>query len=442
MNTLLHENKHTLKLAFPIIVSNLGQMLLGLTDTVMIGRVGTVELAAVALMNTLVHLFMVLGIGWAIAVSIQVSHAHGSSHATGKRIALAHGFILSILLGIVVWIGMKCSMPLFSHLKQPVDVLQVMPEYLFWIAPSIAFMMPTMVLKSYAEAVNRPWGVFAIQLAGVALNVLLNAALIFGMWGFPEMGLAGAGLATFISRVLTLLGLICYLHGYFPDARLTGNRLYWKECKTLMILATPITSQMLMEFGAFATSAIFIGQLGSLPMAAHQIALTCAATTYMIPMGISNAVGIRVGHSLGSGSITRCRHIVMGAQSLTLFIMGLFAIFYLTLGEHIARVFSHEPDLIALTVSLLSITGIFQLFDGVQIVSVGALRAMKDVAVPTAFCFIGYWLVAIPLGYGLGFGLKRGVTGFWMGLAAGLLMAACLMSVRLALLLRRNQRTL
>ena len=342
-----------------------------------------------------------------------------------------HGGTLSLFLGLLVWAGMVFSLPVLHQLKQPAEVLLVLPQYMKWIAPSMALMMPIMVMKSFAEALNRPWGVFSIQLAGVFLNIGLNALLIFGMYGFPAMGLAGAGLATFLSRLITLLGMGLYLNWAFIEAKLGKFLLQGKEFKALTKLASPITAQMLMEFGAFGVTAIMIGQLGSLPMAAHQIALTCATTTYMIPMGLSQAVGIRVGHSIGANAIEKCKHIVIGAQGLTILVMGAFALIYLNMGNAIARAFTPDPALIALTVSLLSIIGIFQMFDGIQVVSVGALRAMKDVKIPTLLSFIGYWIFAFPFGVWLGFGVQKGVTGFWLGLAIGLAFAATFMSLRL-----------
>ncbi|MDF3127812.1 MATE family efflux transporter [Kiritimatiellaeota bacterium B1221] len=443
MQTILHENKHTLKLAFPIIVSHLSQMLLGLTDTLMVGQLGAVELAGVALMNILIHLVFVLGIGLAIAVSIQTSHQHGSGQAAESEATLFHGIFLSLLLGGLVWMGMQNSMPLLIRLKQPAEVLAIFPQYLKWIAPSMAFMMPIMIFKSYAEAQNRPWGVFWIQLAGVALNIGLNALLIFGYGGFPRMELEGAGMATLIARIFTLFALGIYIFRTTPQLSLKGRGIHRAECKSLLLLASPIAAQMLMEFGSFSASALLIGQLGSLPLAAHQIALTCATTTYMIPMGLANAVSIRVGHALGANAIDRARHIVAGAQGLTLLIMGIFAILYLNIGGKIAGAFNSDPELIALAAALLSIVGIFQLFDGIQVVSVGALRAMKDTKIPTLLCFIGYWLVSFPFGLWMGFKLQWGVKGFWMGLATGLTIAATSMSLRLIWLLRkRNEPSL
>ncbi|MGA0333165.1 MAG: MATE family efflux transporter [Kiritimatiellia bacterium] len=437
MQTLFHENKHTLKLAFPIIISHLGQVLLGLTDTLMIGRVGTVELAAVALMNILIHLVMVLAFGLSIAVTVQVSHAHGAGESGGGKSALFHGLTLSAILGTGVWIAMIFSTPWLQRIQQPPEVLAVLPDYLQWIAPSMALMMPVIVIKSFAEAQNRPWGVFWIQIGGVLLNIALNAVLIFGMYGVPALGLTGAGIATFIARLLTLggLGFFVFRPRFLPPDPV---RLRLAEYWDLLRLAAPITTQMLMEFGAFAVSALLIGQLGSLPMAAHQIALTCATASYMIPMGLSSAVGIRVGHAMGAGARERCRQILWGAQGTTVLIMGSFAALYLGAGRWTAAAFTPEPELITLAATLLSIAGVFQLFDGIQVVSVGALRAMKDVKVPTLLSMLGYWGVAFPFGVWLGFGLERGVTGFWTGLATGLGIAAFSMSLRLIWLLRKS----
>jgi MATE family multidrug resistance protein len=384
----------------------------------------------------------VLGIGLATAVSIQVAHAHGSGSDRGAADAFRHGIQVAVVLGISVWGLLILAAPHFHLLRQPPEVLAILPGYLHAVAASMAFMLPIMAMKSFAEAKNHPWPVFWIQLAGVGLNIGLNALLIFGLAGFPALGLTGAGIATLIARAATCAVMLVYLR---RSRTLSASRpKRWLEPPRrgdlweITKLSTPITAQMLMEYGAFATSALLIGTLGSLPMAAHQIAITCAATTYMLPMGLSGAVGIRVGHCAGAGALTRCRTLITGAQLMTVLIMGTFAVIYLTAGHWIARAFTTEPDLIVLTVALLSIAGMFQLFDGIQVVSVGALRALKDVRIPTLLSFIGYWILSFPLAVFLGFGLDRGVTGFWTGLGIGLAISAISMTTRLVIILRRQ----
>jgi len=441
MHPLLSENKQTLKLAFPIITGHVGQMLLGLSDTVMIGRLGTVELAACAFINILVHLVMVLAIGLATSVSIQVAHAHGSDSDEAAASAFRHGFQIALVLGALVWLFLVATAPYLHVLRQPEEVLAVLPGYLHWVSASMAFMIPVMVMKSFAEAKDHPWPVFLIQFAGVLMNIAMNAILIFGLAGFPEMGLTGAGLATFLARAITLIWMFIYLRRSKTLAK--SRPASWLEPPrkrtlfTMARLAAPISFQMLMEYGAFATSAILIGTLGSLPLAAHQIALTCAATTYMIPMGLGGAVGIRVGHCLGAGEVHRTKRLILGAQAMTVLIMGTFAVGYLTQGALIANAFTAEEELITLSVSLLSIAGLFQLFDGVQVVSVGALRAAKDIVVPTLLSMVGYWGLAFPLGVALGFGTDMGVRGFWTGLGIGLGLSAVSQTTRLIMIMRR-----
>lgn len=442
MQTLLRENRHTLKLALPIMTGQLGQMLLGLTDTLMIGRVGTVELAAAAFVNVLVHLVLVAGIGLAAAVSVQVSHAHGSKDSDATARHLRHGFWVAVIGGGIMAGLLAASPPVLSFLGQKEDVLALTPPYLRWVAASLLFYMPSMIIKNFAEARHHPWPVFWIMLSGVLLNVGFNTLLIFGKAGFPAMGIEGAGLATFLARLLTFVGLWVYLRHsrHLRDGlpvRWLG-RLDFSELKALFRIATPITGQMSLEFGAFAASALLIGFFGSVPLAAHQIAITCAATTFMIPLGISMAVSIRVGHSLGSGRRSRARRIVFGAQGMASAAMLLFALIYLLAGGPIADAFTPDPALAALTVQLLAVTGIFQVFDGIQIVSMGALRAFKDVHVPTGILFFSYGVVGMPLGVYLAFAREMGALGLWLGLAGGLALAAALLSLRLAKHLRRD----
>jgi MATE family multidrug resistance protein len=303
------------------------------------------------------------------------------------------------------------------------------------------WMLPGMVIKSFTEARHHPWPVFWLQIAGVGINIVLNYLWIFGHGGFPAMGLAGAGMATFVARLFTLIGCGLYL---FRSRKWSTERprfapFHRHEFLALLSLAAPITAQMLMEFGAFAFGALMIGRIGSLPLAAHQIALTCAATSYMIPLGISTAAGIRIGHVLGAGAQLRARRIYWSGQCVTVLIMGGFGLWFYFGGTAIARAFTPDPELIGLTARLLVIAGMFQLFDGTQVMSVGALRAMRDVKIPTLFSLAGYWGIAVPLGLFLGFGRGWGVLGFWTGLATGLGLAALTLTLRAARQLRRVQ---
>ena len=443
MHSIFKESKTTFILATPIIAGQVSQMLLGLADTLMIGRVGTVELAAAAFANVLFHIPFFIAIGLTAAVSIQIAHAHGKAEHRAAADTLRHGVLLSVLAGIALSICLLGLLPFLALFQQPEEVTAITPEYLRWLAFSLIPMVPALAIKSFAEAKNHPWPVFWIFLGGVALNIVLNYILIFGNWGFPPMGLAGAGIATFIARCITLLLLAVYLkrsrtlRESLPDKWLRALRR--AEIFLLAKIGSPIAGQLLLEFGAFAMAALLVGQFGSVALAAHQIALTCAASTFMLPLGLSMALTIRVGHVYGSGARERCRSIIAGAHIAAFLIMSSCALAYIVAGDSIASLFIEDPAVIALTATMLVVTAFFQIFDGAQIISMGALRGMRDVNWPTVTAFFSFWIVGIPFGAWLAFGAGVGAIGLWIGLAAALAFAAATLSVRLTMLLRVRQ---
>jgi MATE family multidrug resistance protein len=435
MSSLFQENRKTLALALPLIAGQLSQMLLGLTDTLMIGRVGTVDLAAAAFANALIYLPLSITFGLAIAVSIQVAHHFGSGQRALAGESLRHGLFISILLALFLGALVCLSIPFLGYLDPPEAVLALVPPYLYWVAISFLAMVPTMVVKSFAEAQSEPWMVLWIQLGGVVLNVFLNVIFIFGHLGVPPMGLTGAGIATCLSRFATVAALWYYLvksrrlKVSLPKAWL--KRLERAECWTLTKMTCPISGQLLIEIGAFTMGAFLIGQFGAVPLAAHQIAVTCASMTFMLPLGVAMAVTIRVGHAVSADEPLRCRRIVAGAQIMGMLIMLACALSYIFFGGLIARGFTLDVDVVALTASILMIVAIFQLFDGIQVISSAALRGMRDVNFPTFILFVCFWLVAIPMGAALGFVGEYGALGVWIGLATGLGLAAVALSLRL-----------
>lgn len=435
MKAILKENKKTLSLAFPIVAGQLSQMLLGLSDTLMIGHLGTVELAVAALVNGLFLLAFVPAIGWFAAVSVQVSHAFGANQQSESAESFRNGLLVSVVIGIVLSGLLLALIPFLGLLRQPAEVVAMTPPYLIWVALSLIPIVPAMTIKSFAESRNHPWGVFWILLGGVALNVLLNYALIFGELGAPALGLVGAGVATFIARLLSMAALVRYLGRSATMA--PGRPPRWLipldtgKCKETARIALPVAGQLLLEIGAFTIAALIIGQFGPVALASHQIALTCASLTFMLPLGLSMAVTIRVAHSFGRGQADERRNLLMGAHATTFLIMSTCALAYIFAGDLIAKAFTTDPLVIALTSSLLVIVGFFQIFDGVQIISMSALRAMRDVNLPTGIIFACFWILGIPLGSLLAFSFDAGPQGLWIGLAAGLTLAAFALTLRL-----------
>jgi len=441
MHPILSENRRTIALALPIMAGHVGQMLMGWADTIMIGHTGMVPLAACAFANTVLMAPFVFGFGVLSAVSVKASIGHGSGdpHRAGR--ALRAGCWLAVAIGLAV-IGLMIVLSGSLHVfGQPPEVTSAAKTYLLLCAWSVLPALVSTSAKNFSEALSRPWLPFWIHMGAVLLNVLLNWLLIYGNLGFPKMGLEGAGWATLIARTVGAAVMVAYP---FCDRRLkAAARGRWiestlpREVKGLMILGLPVGTMHLAEISGFAMGSIMLGWLGVVPLAAHQIAITCAATTFMIPLGLSQAVSVRVGQARGAGELARCRPIIGGSLLLAIVVMGFFALIFIFAGKPIASIFTSEPELIQLSASLLFLAGFFQIFDGLQIVSSGALRGFEDVRVPMLIGFSAYWAVALPLCYFGGFVLQWGAIGVWLGFAAGLAFAAAALLTRLAIKLRQ-----
>ncbi|MDX6766592.1 MAG: MATE family efflux transporter [Candidatus Methylacidiphilales bacterium] len=431
---LRSELRETLGLALPIMAGQVGQMLMGTADTVMVGRVGTVPLAACALANTVMSVGLMFGIGLLASVSIQVSHAHGAGRPDHAAESLRHGLLLALVVGLAMGFGIQAGLPALSLLGQDPAVVREAGPFLVIIGWSLLFFLLGTVLKNFTEAQSSPWPAFWITMAGVLLNVVLNVFWIFGVAGFPALGLLGAGYATLVARIAIFLALLVYVlrapafRSALP-ARWFGG---WHPAviREQLHLGLPVGFQIVMEVGAFGAASLLMGWFGASALAAHQIALTCAATTFMVPLGLSMATTVRIGQVVGSGDLHRIRRIGLTSLGSVLVIMGASAVLFLLASEPLAREFLRDETVIPLAAHLLVVAGFFQLFDGAQVVGIGSLRGMKDVRVPALIAFTAYWVVALPLGWVLAFPAGFGPVGVWVGLAVGLAVAAVALQTR------------
>jgi MATE family multidrug resistance protein len=432
----------TLRLAAPIIIGQVSQMLMGVTDSVMIGRTGTVPLAASAFGGNVFSIFYVLGIGLMIPVAILVARARGAERPEEAGEYLRHGLALAVLCGLAETLVMALVGTQLHRFGQPAEVMAVVMPFYLLIASSITPVLIYLVLRQFAEAMGRPWVPMFIMLAGVGLNALLNWILIYGKLGVPALGLTGAALSTLISRSIGA-GVIFLWLRLDPVVRPAWPRRWlggWSRQRfgDLMHLGLPAGAMLTFESSAFVVSCVMIGWLGAVPLAAHQIAISCASLAFMFPLGLGMAAGMRVSHAVGADERERLRPIAFGAFGLGWMITLGFGIGFALGGRSIATWFVADPAVISLASQLLIVAGVFQMVDGTQVIGASVLRAVADVRVPMAITLAAYWGMALPVGYLLGVRGPLGAVGVWIGIASGLAVAALLLPWRFVRLTRRS----
>jgi MATE family multidrug resistance protein len=319
------------------------------------------------------------------------------------------------------------------HFGQPPEVLAIVRPFFLLIAASIALALFFQVQRQFAESLGRPWVPMGIMVADVGLNAFFNWVLVFGHLGFPALGLVGSGWATLLARLTAVLAIAFWLRcspTFAPVRAAPWNGWARWRFVQLLKLGVPASGMLLFEGGAFAAAALMMGWLGTVPLAAHQIAIGCASTTFMFPLGLSMAVSLRISRAVGEGRRIVLRPIGFGALVTGLILMTCFALAFGLAGRSIAGAFTPAAEVAELAAQLLAVGAVFQLFDGGQVISVGALRGLPDVRVPTAITFVAYWVISLPLGYWLAFHTRLGAVGLWTGLAAGLGCAALLLGWR------------
>ncbi|YCM43019.1 MATE family efflux transporter [Verrucomicrobiaceae bacterium 227] len=430
----MREGRGTLLLALPLMAGQVSQMLMVVVDTLMIGRLGTVDLAAATLAQTILHIPLMLGIGIAIAVSIKVSQARGAQTPERARIAVQHGFFLSLVLGALTFAISLAMLPLLPYLGQDPRVVDRVPTFFLLVSASMIPALASMAARSHADAMARPWPAFWIILGGVLLNVFLNWVLIGGKLGAPAMGLEGAGWATLIARIVTLVGVLMWLRNspqlrnWIPEHwfRIPERKpLYdfWK-------IVWPSSLQVSAEISAFIAASFLIGTLGAEALAAHQVAITCVSTIFMVPLGLSMAVTVQIGEAFGATTHERARPIVLSAWAMGLTFSLIFVGVFFVFGETIARWFLTETGPVEIVTGLFVIAAFFQIGDHSQILSSGVMRGLDDVRTPALMTFVAHWVIGMPLGYYLTFGPGMGAAGVWWGLSTGLTLAAIFLGAR------------
>ncbi|MCC5921267.1 MAG: MATE family efflux transporter [Cyclobacteriaceae bacterium] len=429
-----HHFKKTITLAYPVMLSQLGHVMVGVADSIMVGQLGTTPLAAASFANSILTVVMVIGIGISFGLTPLVARADGENRRDQMHKILRHGLLLCLGVGILLAGFVYLSEDLWPLLKQPGQVVSEAREYMIVVAISLIPFMVFQAFKQFAEGLSSTKPAMYITVSANILNIFLNYLLIFGKFGLPELGLYGAGIATLISRILMAIGIIVFfkkskvfqvfaeqLHRLKPTVSLM---------KDILRIGIPSAMQMVFEVAAFSFSAIMMGWFNEMVLAAHQIAINLASISYMVANGIGAAATVRVGNQLGRKDFPMLR-----AAGNTSFIMGIMlmsisCIIFIFARYQLPIIYINDPEVIQISAGLLAIAALFQLSDGIQVVGLGVLRGLADVKIPTVITLIAYWVIGLPLGYMLSFHWGVGPKGVWLGLLIGLTVAAILLLYR------------
>ena len=407
--------KDTWNLATPIMVGNLGNTGVGLADTIMIGNLGTKELAAVSLGNSVSILSLLFCIG--ISVGITPVIANNREKINNKTI-LIRGYVINLSIGILVCIVTILSGYILYLLQQPEEVVALTIPYLWIIGVSFIPIIFFQTGKQYAEGLMQTKKAMQIIITCNVINIASNYILIFGKFGFPELGLEGAGYATLFSRIIMGIWMTQYIIKADWNKSIINETFTWSKnlVKRIIKIGLPTGFQLIFEVGAFSFVYIMTGWLSINALAAHQIAINLAGISYMVITGFAAASTVMVSKAINSNNYNLIAKTSLVSFISSIFIMLVFALIFIFFNSSLPSLYIENKEVIVLASTLLIIASTFQLSDGVQVVALGILRGMEDVKIPTLISLISYWGIAIPVGYYLGFKLEFGIFGIWYGL--------------------------
>lgn len=428
------EFKTNLVIAYPIMLGQLGHILVALADNLMVGRLGAAQLAAVSLGNSLVFIALSLGIGFSFAITPLIAETDGANDTEKGRLHFHHGIIMCAVNGVLLFLALLIAKPVLYYLDQPDEVVELAIPYLEIVAFSMIPLMIFQAFKQFADGLSQTrYAMYATLVANV-INVIFNYFLIYGIWIFPRLEVEGAAWGTLISRFF-MLGLLVFMlsrkRKFTPYFQISNvSHIKWSEFKELLRLGFPTALQMLFEVAIF-TAAIFLsGLLGTNAQAANQIALNLASMTFMIAVGLGVTATIRVGNQKGKGDFPNLRRIAISIFILVFLIESVFAILFIVFKDVFPVIYIDNIEVIVIASQLLVVAALFQLSDGIQVTILGALRGLQDVNIPTGICFIAYWVIGFPVSWYLGKEDQMGAQGVWIGLLAGLTASAIMLYFR------------
>ena len=439
---LLHQFKINTKIAYPIILGQLGHIFVGFADNIMVGKLGAVPLAAVSLTNSILFITFGLGIGFTFAITPLAAEAHGAKNYLAGQKIFKHGVLLSFFLSLILCSLLFFCKPFFSFLGQPKEVLANVFPYFDLINISIIPMIVFQSYKQFADGLAQTKYAMRATIIANIVNIILNYLLIYGHLGFPKMGLAGAGIGTLVSRI-TMLFLMIYFfktkNPFQPFIEKLNFKFLEKEpLLKILKLGTPTALQMLFEIGIFGAGILLSGMLGTKAQAGNQICLNLSTMTFMISMGLSITATIRVGNYKGQNHFSALKQAVYSLFLMIILLDIFFAGIFISLKSVLPRAYIEDSSVIKIASQLLVISGLFQIPDGIQVLLLGSLRGLQDVKIPTWITFFSYWVVGIPMCCYLGLRTSLKTSGIWIGLFISLSIAAVLLYLRFRKLVRQK----
>lgn len=427
-----------------------GHTFVGFMDNIMVGKLGATELAAASLANSFFFIAIAVGIGISMAITPLIAEADGEKNIQKGRSIFHNGIVVCSLAGIILFVFLFSCYPLFNMMHQPKEVVELAIPYFQWISISIIPLMVFQGYKQFADGLSETkYAMYAVIFANI-INILVSYVFIYGLWIAPEMGLMGTAVGAISSRILMVVFLHLILVRkqkfalYFR--KWSAKRIDKRMIVTLLNIGLPTALQMFFEIAIFNVAVWVSGVLGAPTQAANQIALNLGSMTFTFATGLGVTAMIRVGNQKGKKAYKELRRI---AGSIFLFVILLETLFMLIFifGNHLLpRMFVNLSDadkiaestlVIGIAAKLLLVSGLFQLFDGIQVVALGALRGLQDVKIPTWITLCAYWLIAFPLLYYLGLYTSLGAEGIWIGLLCGLAFSAIFQTLRFHLLTKK-----
>ena len=443
LSTYTREFKYNIKLAYPVMIGMLGHTFVQFVDNVMVGQLGTAELAAISLGNSFVFIGMSIGIGFSQAITPLIAEADGAKKDKDISGIFEHSFLICIILGIVLFLLVFLNRNLLYSMNQPVEVVELASPYLFWVSFSLISIVTFQSFRQFADGLSFTRAAMYSTLVGNTINVILNFVLIFGFWIFPKLGVEGAAIGTLISRLCMLTFIIFYLKLHKKLSkyikRFFPTKVEIERIKKILYLGLPSALHSFFEVAFFISAVWMSGFIGKNSQAANQIALNLSSMTYMVALGVGVAAMIRVGNQRGMMNFRKLREVAISTLLLIIIIDFFFCLTFLIFNDLLPLLYldpsnpsnlNDVNEVLTIASKLLIVAGVFQLFDGIQAVVLGALRGMQDVNKPAIIIFFSYGILGFPISYFLGFHTSLAIVGIWIGLLSGLFFSSLFLFLR------------